>query len=162
VARKDYSIELKRLTIEGIAADHESVDNAWKTITLFIRYWRDNAYLYEDRREMSRNDLEDAYASASATATLLMQGLVLYAESGSGAAITALAKQGGRSWATKNPKAIAMREIEREWKRRKKAGERFRAIDFSREMARKYPCTQESISNAQTRWGKSFHSSGPM
>lgn len=56
-------------------------------------------------------------------------------------------------------KFAAMDAIKSEWKRRKDAGQKFKAIEFAREMAKAHSdvVTVEAIKNAQTRWNKEYH-----
>ena len=67
-------------------------------------------------------------------------------------------KQKGKRDPVTRAKSKAMEAIRSEWKRRKDAGQRFTAVSFAREMARKNQAvTLEAIKNAQTRWNKEYH-----
>ncbi len=56
-------------------------------------------------------------------------------------------------------KHAVMISIQNEWTRRKDAGQKFKAVEFAREMAKEHKdvVTVEAIKNAQTRWNKQYH-----
>ena len=65
----------------------------------------------------------------------------------------------------KDGKAAAMAAIRAEWKKRKDAGLKFKAVEFAREMHRRPEfriVTLEAIKNAQTRWGREYHPASMM
>lgn len=78
-------------------------------------------------------------------------------------AVSSKARLGFIGRMEKNPRAreqaAAMKAIKSEWTKRKRAGLKFSATSFAKEMATKYKniVTPEHLKNQQTDWNRKFH-----